>query len=179
MNYYHNLLIRGILAVFIPFSWLLYILTPITIYSVYVILYLLNYNPVISFDSILMADKTLVFAPACIAVGAYYLLLLLILFTKDIKLIDRIKCFLLGSLLILVINLIRILILSILVINYNKVWFDLIHMTFWYLVSGIYVALVWIFLVYLLKIKSIPVYSDLKYLYEKSIFIRKNHNKKR
>lgn len=170
MKYTYNLMIRVLLIILIPFNLLLFILKPLTLYPIYFILSFIGYNPKISFDSILLNGYTLIFTPACIAVSAYYLMLLLVLTTKDINFKERIYCFLSGSFLILLMNLIRILILSILVINYNKVWFDLIHMAFWYFVSGIYVALVWILLVYLFKIKSIPIYSDLVYLYNQSIF---------
>lgn len=169
MDYRLNLLIRGGLAVLIPYNLLLYIFKPLTLYINYVLLYIVGYNPIISFDSILVGKTTLIFAPACIAVSAYYLLLLLVLFTKCIVFKKRIYCFLLGSLLILILNVIRIFILSLLVINYHQEWFELIHMLFWYAVSGVYVALIWIFLVHKFKIKSIPIYSDLEYLYKKSI----------
>ena len=170
MNYYYNLVVRSSIALLIPLDLLLYILTPLTIYPIYFIMQLLKYNPKLSFDAILINNYSLIFAPACIAVGAYYFLSLLVLFTKDIKLKDRVYCILLGSLLIWVMNIIRVTILIVVVINYGENWFELIHMTFWYAVSGVYAALIWIFLVYLFKIKSIPVYSDLKYLYKRSIF---------
>ena len=141
-----------------------------TIYSVYFIFYLLDYNPKLSFDALIINNYNLIFAPACIAIGAYHLLILLILFTKDIKLKDAIKYFLIGSFLILVMNIIRVIILILVGVNYGEEWFELIHLAFWYGISGVYVALVWIFLVYRYKIKSVPVYSDLKYLYKKSYF---------
>ncbi|MDD5650377.1 MAG: pacearchaeosortase [Candidatus Nanoarchaeia archaeon] len=184
MKYTYNLIIRVLLLILIPFNLLLFIIKPLTLYPVYFVLSLIGYTPKISFDSILLNGYTLIFAPACIAVSAYYLILLLVLTTKDINLKKGIYLFLSGSFLILLMNIIRILILSLLVINYDKIWFDLIHMTFWYFVSGIYIALVWILLVYLFKIKSIPVYSDLAYLYKQSIFqkskfINKIKHKKR
>lgn len=80
--------------------------------------------------------------------------------------------FLSGSLLILIMNISRILILIFVLIEFRTNYFEAIHMVFWKLISGVYVAFVWIFLVLVFKIKSIPIYSDLKELYKKSIFKR-------
>ncbi|MBU0929744.1 MAG: pacearchaeosortase [Nanoarchaeota archaeon] len=169
MKYIYNLVIRAFLAILIPFNLFLFIFKPLTIYPVYFILNIIGYKGYISFDSLVVNNQSLIFAPACIAAAAYYLLLLLVLFTKDLSIKKSIIIFLSGSFLILIMNIIRIIILSILVLNYNYNWFNIIHMFFWYIVSGAYVAFIWILLVYLFKIKSIPIYSDLKYLYNKSI----------
>jgi len=118
-------------------------------------------------NSIYVQDKVITFIPACIALTAYSLLFLLIVLTKDIKLKISIKMFLLGSLSIFVLNLIRIEILIFLLIKNNYNLFEQIHMIFWNFVSGLYVALVWIFLVTQYKIKTIPIYSDIKCLYQR------------
>ena len=112
------------------------------------------------------------FIEACIATYAYYLIILLTLLTKEITLKTRIKIILIGSGLILLMNIIRIFILITITMNYGLYWFDIIHLAFWKFLSGIYVALVWILLVKIYKIKSIPIYDDIKYLYERS-FLKK------
>src|SRR3989338_5404729 len=53
-------------------------------------------------------------------------------------------------------------------IKYGLNYFDMIHLFFWTFVASTYVALIWIFLTRKMKIKSIPAYSDIKYLYEKA-----------
>lgn len=120
-------------------------------------------------NSIVVNNHAFTFISACVALPAYYLLLFLILTTKDIDFKHSVKLFFIGSLLILLLNIIRIDLLIISFINFGKDFFDSIHLVFWKFVSGLYVALVWIFLSKWYKIKNIPVYSDLKYLYSKSL----------
>lgn len=163
MRYELSLLMR-LIFIFIPVELFEFIFKPLTIYSIYYILSLFT-QPKIFEDSILIGNTSLLFSSACIAGVAYFLLMLLIIFTKDLKFINRIYCFLIGSILILAMNIIRIIILTFILINYGTNLFDLVHLFFWSIVSGVYVAFVWIFLVYIFKIKSIPIYDDLKYLY--------------
>ena len=80
--------------------------------------------------------------------------------------------FFLGSLLILAMNLLRIIILIVLDIEFGKDYFDAVHLLFWNFVSGIYIALVWIFLVKKFKVSMVPYYSDLKYFFDKSLLKR-------
>lgn len=167
MRYEYALIIRTILC-FIPVKFLFIILAPITLYLSY--LTLLFYKPLISGNSLIINSIPLNFIEACIASYAYYLIIILTLLTKDIKLKDRIKIILIGSLLIMGMNILRIFILVIVVLNYGFYWFDIIHLTFWKFLSGIYVAFVWIILVKKFNIKSIPVYSDLQYLFRRSLF---------
>lgn len=167
MKYEHGLIIRVLLC-FIPISLFYLILTPLTLYGSYFLLWF--YNPAIYGTSIIIGENLFELVGACIAAAAYLLLLILILLTKEIEFYTRIKMFLFGSLLIYILNIIRIAFLVILSISFNTTLFDIIHTIFWKFLSGVYVAGVWIFLVYLFKIKSIPIYSDLKYLYGKSLF---------
>ena len=78
--------------------------------------------------------------------------------------------FLVGSFLILVANIIRIDILAYLLVKNNVNLFLTLHMLTWKLLSGIYVAFVWIFLVKKYDVKGIPLISDFKYLKKKSLF---------
>lgn len=164
MKYEKGLIIRVLLC-FTPVSLFYLILTPLTIYGSYLLLFF--YKPALSGINIIISNHTFAFVKACIAGAAYLLLLILILLTKDIKFYDRIKMFLLGSLMIYVLNLIRIIVLIVISVSYSAELFDAVHMVFWKFLSGLYVAVVWIFLVYFFKVKSIPIYSDLKYLYKK------------
>lgn len=78
--------------------------------------------------------------------------------------------FLLGAILIYFANVARIGILSTIYFTQGSDVFEKYHLFIWNFVSGIYVALVWIFLTIKFKLKEIPMYSDIKYLYEKSLF---------
>ena len=172
MKYVHSLVLRYLL-ILTPIKLFSFILTPITFYLS--ILILTYFNPVVINNVISINNIDFEFVEACIATLAYYLLLILTMTTKDISWKIRGKLFLYGSFLILGMNLIRILILVFVAVNYGMDWFQLVHLTFWKIVSGIYVALVWIFLVNKYKIKSIPIIDDLKYLYN---LIRKNPEKR-
>ena len=167
MKYEYGLIIRGLLC-FTPISLFYLILTPLTLYGSYLLLWF--YNPIIYGTGIIIGENLFELVGACIAAAAYLLLLILILLTKEIGFYNRIKMFLFGSLLIYLLNIIRIAFLVILSISFNTTLFEIIHTIFWKFLSGIYVAGVWILLVYLFKIKSIPIYSDLKYLYKNSLF---------
>lgn len=85
----------------------------------------------------------------------------------------RLKLILIGFVLIFVMNILRLTLMILVSLNFGQDWFNLVHLFFWHFVSGIYIALVWIFLVKYYKIDSIPIYDDIKYLYDKSIFNNK------
>lgn len=167
MKYLYNFLIRYILL-FIPLSLIYFIFSPITVYGVYLIIYFLN--PDIIGNIMIVNGIAFTFIDACIAAYAYYLIWFLTLTAKDIKLKTRIKCILIGFLLILIMNLLRISLLIFLAVKFGFGAFNAVHLIFWEFLSWVYVALVWIFLIKKFKIKSIPVYDDFKYLFKKSLF---------
>src|SRR3989344_1881903 len=75
--------------------------------------------------------------------------------------------FFVGSLLILAMNLIRIDVLIIVLIEKGVNYFETLHLFFWKILSSVYVALVWIFMTYKFKVKEIPVVDDFKTLKKK------------
>lgn len=156
-----------LIIVAIPNFWLFYfVFTPLTVYPVY---FLLN----LFFDSSLMNNVILVgecpveIIRACIAGSAYYLLLILNLSTPNIKFPKRIKIILLAFASFLIINILRIFVLSIIFLEKSS-WFDITHKLFWYLGSIVFVIGIWFAEVKLFKIKEIPFYSDIKFLYKKT-----------
>ena len=163
MKYIKKLVIRLVLAVLLTLSYqLLYkILIPITLYPSFYILKL-AYQAELVNNSIITNSHSLTFIPACAAASAYILLGILILLTKDIRLKTGLKMFLLGSLLILIANIIRIESLIFILINGGKNYFETLHLFIWKVLSSVFVALVWIFLIKFYKIKSIPFISDIK-----------------
>ena len=166
MKYEHKLTIRLLLLLsIILFSYkLLYsVLFKITMYLVKLSLY--NYSlEQISISELLVQGRFIEFAPACIVFLAYLLLAILILVTKDIDFKTSVKMFLIGSLVILAANVLRIRLLFWVWINYGQNLFEILHLMFWKLVLGVFVILIWIFLIKHYKIKTIPVYSDIKEL---------------
>ncbi len=109
---------------------------------------------------IVVGKNVIELIPACVAASAYLLLALLILFTRGISLKKGLMLFLIGSVLILVANVIRIEILTALLLNNGVNYFEALHLFFWKILSSVYVAAVWIFLCWWFQIKEIPVYSD-------------------
>ncbi len=99
---------------------------------------------------------------ACIAGSAYYLLLILNLLTKGISISDRIKIFLFTSLAFLLVNVLRIMILIVILVQYGLDLFNKVHITFWILGSTIIVVGIWILTVKIFRVKGVPIYSDLK-----------------
>jgi len=159
--YINNLILRIILLILIPISLFEILSVNITLYLSFFLLNL--FGPVFLIDNFIFFNNTIVeFIPECSAYLAYYLLFFLIIITKGINFKKRIKMFLLGSLIILIINLIRIIILVLILDKYGY-----IHILTWSIIGSILVALIWIFLIKLYNISSIPFYSDFKYLIKK------------
>ena len=100
--------------------------------------------------------------PACVAVSAYLLLIILNLATPMTR-EQRTKSLIFSWFTLLIFNVLRIFIFSLLFIN-NYIYFDILHKFFWYFLSIIVVVGIWFLSVYLFKIKEIPAYSDFKYL---------------
>ncbi len=115
-----------------------------------------------------LGSKAINYVEACAAVGAYGLLAILILLTKDVGLKKSVKMFIHGAILILIANIIRIDILAYLLVNENINLFLTLHMIMWKLLSGIYVALVWIYLIRKYHIEEIPIIGDFKELLNRS-----------
>ena len=161
-----------LLILAIPNLWIFYfIFTPITIYPIY---FLLN----IMFDvsligrTIVIGNLSINFINACIAGSAYYLLLIFNLSLPNIKFPKRIKMIFFAFGVFLIVNLIRIFLLSLLAISGSS-YFDITHSIFWHLISTVFVIGIWFTEVKLFNIKDVPVYSDMKFLYNKSSLKRK------
>lgn len=139
------------------------ILTPITINTTTNLLKLF-YQVSLENNIILLNNLiTIEIIPACIA-GSAYLLFLILNLTISMKLNKRIKIILLAFISLFIINILRIVILATLTIN-NFQLFDLTHKLFWYGLSTIIVIIIWFILIKIFSIKKIPVYSDIKYIF--------------
>jgi len=141
------------------------IFTPLTVYPVFWALSLVD-------SSARLLENNLFFfsgiyaqiIPACVAGAAYYLLLILNL-TTPMEARQRVKSigFLVGTFLVL--NVLRILIFIAVAIE-GMHYFDLAHNFVWYFGSTVLVVLVWFFNVWLFKIKGIPIYTDMRRIFE-------------
>ena len=98
--------------------------------------------------------------PACVALSAYFLLLIFNLTTKmSIK--KRVISLIFIFLSLLIFNVLRISLMTFLFLK-GFVYFSFIHLLFWYVLSTVFVVGIWFLSVKLFKIKSIPVYTDIK-----------------
>ncbi len=165
MRYYKEVSLRyGIAIILGIFPNVLYnVLAPVTLYLSYLGLKLF-YSPELFSNALKIDHYTLNFVPACVAVSAYLLLAFLILTTAHISWKQRAKMFVLGSILILAMNIVRIVLLVTILIAYGKNYFQNIHLIFWHMVASLYVVVVWIFLIKKYKINAVPVVTDFKLL---------------
>ena len=170
-----SLLIRVLLVItilLIPFDIFQELLQNITIKIVYKILEYSKMAPILGAYSIphaiqILGGTTINIVKYCVTSSAYYLLAILTILTKGISITKKIKMFLIGSLLIFIMNIARIIFLIIIMIRSNQELFQLTHNTLSAALSIFYVILVWIFLSIIFKVKSIPIYTDIKDLIKK------------
>jgi len=150
-----------ILGINLHFFYIIF--TPLTIYPVYFFLTL--FFPVsLSGITLTIKDFTIQLVPACIAGSAYYLLLILNLSTP-LSLKKRFLSLIFSSSTLLIINIIRILFFSFLLLNFLSL-FNFLHLIFWYFLSGIFVFLIWLAEIKIFNIKEVPIYSDMRFLFE-------------
>ena len=148
-----------------------FIFTPLTVYPVNSILSLF-YNSQLMGNQIIIGPTAVEIVDACIAGSAYYLLLLLNL-SVHMNLKKRISSVAFSFIIFLAINILRISIFTILLVNSFK-YFDITHKIFWYVLSGAIVFLVWFLTIKTFKIKEIPFYTDIKLFTSK---IKSKHKK--
>ena len=166
-----GMFIRYLALVFVAFPnlWIFYfIFTPLTVYPTYFLLNLFFDASLISEAVIMIGQRVPIeIIDACVAGSAYYFLLILNLTTGKIKIKTRIYMVLFAFSLFLIINIIRIFLLSLLAVSGSS-FFGITHILFWYLLSTIFVVGIWFAQVKIFKIKEIPFYSDIKFLYRQS-----------
>lgn len=153
------MLVGGAIKNLYVFYW---IFTPLTVYPIYFLLNLI-YGAILDGKVIYSGGFSIEIVEACVAGSAFYFLFILNLSTRmPVK--KRISGLVFSFCSFLFINLIRIFVFSILLIN-GFVYFDFVHMFFWYFLSTIFVLVVWFVEVKLFEIREIPVYSDMRFLY--------------
>lgn len=172
---FFDILIRYLILtiVALPGLWVFYfVFTPLTIYPIYFLFGLFFDVSLLGNILVINNEFPIEFIKACIAGSAYYLLLILNLSTPKIDLKKRVKMIILSFVSLLFVNILRIVLLILLFI-YGFAFFDITHEFFWYFVSIVFVIGIWFAEVKIFKMKGIPFYSDLKFLYKKS-FVRKS-----
>ena len=139
------------------------IVTPLTVYAVGFLLKLIY--PVSINNTILVINfkSTIQIISSCVAGSAYLLLVILNLITP-MKIKQRVYSLIFSLIVLYLINVLRIFFLTILYVN-NFTYFDLTHKLFWYILSTLFVVLIWFASVKLFKIRDTPFYSDAKRIY--------------
>lgn len=140
------------------------VLTPLTVYPVYWFLKSF-YTAVLSNAVILIENHVIEIIGACVAGAAYFLLFILNL-TTPMKIKQRIFSLAFSFLLLLIFNIARIILFSLLLIS-DFSFFDATHKLFWYFLSTIFVVAVWFFTLKIFSISKIPILSDVKYILSK------------
>ena len=155
-----DLIIRYLLLLLLGLGnlYIIYLIfTPLTIYPVFFVLDLF-YDLELKGIHLILENSIISLVSACIAGAAYYLLLILNLSTP-LPLRKRIYSLLYLFSALLLLNIIRIIYLSVLFINASGS-FDFTHRFLSYGISTIFVVVLWFSAVKIFKIKNIPFYSD-------------------
>jgi exosortase/archaeosortase family protein len=134
-----------------------------TVYPVYALLKLFFTNISLLSNVIIIGDAPIEIIGPCIAGSAYYLLLILNLSIPKIDFKRRIELLFFTFSSLLIINILRIFLLSVLFVTGTS-FFDITHKLFWYAGSTIFVVGIWFLGVKIFKIKEVPFYSDIKFL---------------
>jgi len=154
---YIILLLIGLLFYFTPFIYS--ILFKLTIVPSFLLINLFS-EASLSGSIITLNGLNIEIIPACVALSAYFLLLILNLTTKmSIK--KRVISLIFTYLSLLIFNVLRISLMTFLFLK-GFAYFSFIHLLFWYVLSTVFVVGIWFLSVKLFKIKSIPVYTDIK-----------------
>ncbi len=148
-----------------PFYLLYLFFSPITIYSSYFLLNLF-FDAHLDNDIISFGGSSIKLIGACIGGAGYYLLLFLNFSIPNVKPFKRIKMVFFSLFLFFVFNILRIVFLSYL-LYIGSSFFYKAHLFFWYFLSTFFVVTIWMFELKFFKIKTIPVYDDIKFLIEK------------
>jgi|APSaa5957512535_1039671.scaffolds.fasta_scaffold15906_2 exosortase/archaeosortase family protein len=136
------------------------ILIPTTLHTTNLILKI--FTPTILIGNTIQTNHALIeIAPSCVAASAFFLLIALILSISNIKPKTRAKALLTATVTLFTFNIIRILTLIPFI---NQPYFETLHWIFWHLISILFVLVAYFTTIKFYKIKSIPVYSDFKYL---------------
>jgi len=151
----------ALLALIFPIFYIIF--KPLTVFPVYFLLKAFYDVSLSGLESLIVNGVGISIIDACVAGSAYVLLFLLNALTRDIGFRKRIALFVCDSLLLLVLNIVRLIALISLFVN-GSVAFDFTHKLFWYGLSTVFVVVIWFFSVWLFRVHSVPFISDIKFL---------------
>lgn len=136
------------------------VLTPLTLWGGG---FLLNifYDAVVSDSGFFVNGVFFELVSACVGGAAFYLLFILVMSSRGIDYVKRLKMIGVSFLLLYIFNVLRI---GLMVYINGAFYFYFVHWFFWYFISTLFVVLLWFWMAWLFKVKSIPVYSDFLFL---------------
>ena len=162
-----DILVRYILIIIFawgPFAILYYLLT---IPTIEVLTFVLKYfYEIVRVGNLVYVDGFIVeVALRCVSATAYFLLLFLVLSTAQLTVTKRLKALIIGFSTLFILNIGRMFFLIFILSNFGKYIFSIAHFMLEYFFSIYLVIGIWLGIVWVLKIKTIPIYSDVKALY--------------
>lgn len=141
-----------------------YIFTPLTVHISFFFLEKFYDAVLISSNVIFVKGYYATIIPACVAGAAYYFLIILNL-TTPMPLKKRVASLFFLIMTFLILNTIRIVVFAYLIFQgYED--FDFAHRASWYFGSTVLVVLIWFANVTIFRIKSIPIYTDVRQIIE-------------
>jgi len=177
MRYTYSLITRVVLAMLLlvvptgifGINLFQYIFENLTLQTTYVLLKLARVEVVIGLYGVkhaidLFNEYTLNIVKYCVTASAYYLYTLLVILVYDVSIWKRIKLMLLGYMAIFTMNIARILILIVILVEKGPENFQLAHDFMGTILSIFYVIIIWILFSIALGIKNIPIITDFKIL---------------
>ena len=167
-----------LLLISYPNLYLIYLIfTPATVYPLVWILSKINASTTLLEGNVLFFGGSYInIISACIAGAAYFLLLILNL-TTPMNLLKRIKSLLFILLVFLALNISRIIIFALLSLKGFQ-YFDIAHELTWYFGSTILVVFVWFANVWIFKIRAIPIYTDMRKIFNDLLASKKEIKEK-
>jgi len=154
------------------------IFTPLTVFPVYRVLSLIDPSSrLLGSNLIFFSGFYAEIIPACVAGAAYYLLFIFNL-TTPMQWSQRWKSLLFLVFSFLFLNILRILVFAGL-LSSGFQYFDVAHKLTWYFGSTVMVVIVWFVNVWIFKIKNIPIYTDMKDLFEEVTFAKERAKEKK
>ena len=156
-----------LLSTFNGFFVFYFLMTPLTVIFSSLIIDLF-YDAIISGNNLMVQGVSINIVDSCVAGAAYFLLFFLNMSIPNIKLSRRFEMILVSFSILLLANVLRIFFLTFwLVRGYAN--FELIHNFLWHFVSIAFVLIIWFGEVKFYKINKFPGYSDIKFIFSKSL----------
>ena len=150
-----------LLLLFVLTNILAFIIPAATVHTSFSLIKLFS-NATLTNNIIDLNGHSIEINSACIALSAFYLMLILNLSTQmPIK--KRLHSLLFTFGILFIINVLRIFVFSFLFVSSASI-FSALHFMTWFIFSSIIVLLLWYVNIRIFNIKEIPVYSDIQFI---------------